>query len=159
VIQQQDKREEMMGQEDKGLDGDMEVEGEFLEELSLGKIVVDMDSMEVKSLKFSRKFHQLFGKDGLARADILKDISCLVEDFRESSVNEYFLEAENSENDSEEIWDGSPPIRVGKGARSTFICNRPIWSPPNLRLVIQRGPEATMECQKKGGTHDHKTGS
>ena len=35
---QQDKRGEMMSQEDKGLDGDMEDEDEFMEELSHGKI-------------------------------------------------------------------------------------------------------------------------
>jgi len=79
VIQQQDKREEMMGQEDKGLDVEMEDEDEFLEELSIGRIVVDMNSMEVTSLKLSPRFCQLFGNDGLARADVLGDVVRLFE--------------------------------------------------------------------------------
>lgn len=79
----------MMSQEDKGLDVEMEDEDEFLEELSIGRIVVDMDSMEVTSLKLSRKFCQLFGKDGLARADILRDIEGEIDRLRETSIEEY----------------------------------------------------------------------
>jgi len=89
----------MMSQEDKGLDVEMEDEGEFqldcpegkslLLSFSVGRIVVDMDSMEVKSLKLSRKFCQLFGKDGLARADILRDIEGEIDRLRETSIEEY----------------------------------------------------------------------
>ena len=78
-----------MSQEDKGLDVEMEDEDEFLEELSIGRIAVDMDSMEVTSLKLSRKFCQLFGKDGLARADILRDIEGEIDRLRETSIEEY----------------------------------------------------------------------
>ena len=104
---QQDKRGEMMSQEDKGLDVGMEDEDEFvmdcvLEELSIGRIVVDMDSMYVKSLKFSRKFRQLFGKDSLARADVLKDIACLIEVFRASSADDYFLELVSPQNEGDD---------------------------------------------------------
>ena len=72
-------------------------------ELSLGKIVVDIDAMELVSLKLSAKFHRLFGTDGLARADILRDLEDEIDRLRETSIKEYIAETtqiEKSEYDT-----------------------------------------------------------
>jgi hypothetical protein len=66
-------------------------------ELSLGKIVVDIDAMELVSLKLSAKFHRLFGTDGLARADILRDLEDEINRLRETSIKEYIAETTQTE--------------------------------------------------------------